>query len=581
MRTRTRCLVPPLVPVVLLLVGCGDGGSAPGLLTDPFCESVLPRVDAFVAEARASRPVPDDPRYGGTVTVGGIAEFEGGMNVLTARSAEGVQQQQFVNLMTLIAYDERFEPRPYLAESWEVADDTSSITFRLRDDVFWHDGERTVAEDVAFTYRLVTDPESDYANANYWDSYVRGDEGLEVVDSLTLRVRLRPHAEFLDPWRTLPILPAHLLGGLPPDSLDGHPFGTRCPVGNGPFVFRAHQDQEYWEFDANPAFPEELGGRPFVDRYVYRVIPEQSTLLAELLTGGIDVYIQLHPDQAQRVIDDPGTELIRFTGRAYTFVSWNARVPRLSDPRVRRAFTMALDRESLVDGILLGYGEVARASVPPFHWAYDSELPGLPYDPAAARALLAEAGWVNRDDDPWLENAAGEELEFTVKYNDGAGVRADVAQVMQAQLGELGVRVLPQAMEMTSLIAMVVDDEQRQAVEGRSPVEAVVLGWTVDFRLDDIDLFHSDRIDGRWAWTGTRNPEMDRLILALQRVTDRSQALALWREYQEALVEEQPYTFLFYQDRTTGVRNRMRAVEMDARGEWQNLRSWYLDPASR
>ncbi|NIT97962.1 MAG: hypothetical protein GWN73_32675, partial [Actinobacteria bacterium] len=88
-----------------------------------------------------------------------------------------------------------------------------------------------------------------------------------------------------------------------PEELKQHPYGTQCPVGNGPFVFFSHDAQDRWIFEANPAFPEALGGRPFLDRYIYRVIPEQTTLLTELLTQNVDVYLDMLPEQAQRVID--------------------------------------------------------------------------------------------------------------------------------------------------------------------------------------------------------------------------------------------------------------------------------------
>ena len=153
--------------------------------------------------------------------IGGIGEIATGMNVAATSDYLANQHQQFVNLMTLLDYDENLEPRPYLAEAWDVADDGSAITFRIREDVYWHDGERTDANDVAFTYLRLTDPATGFPNAAFWDHYVRGPEGVEVLDDFTVRVRLRPHADFLDVWRTVAILPEHLLGDVPPEALRG------------------------------------------------------------------------------------------------------------------------------------------------------------------------------------------------------------------------------------------------------------------------------------------------------------------------------------------------------------------------
>ena len=116
------------------------------------------------------------------------------------------QHQMFVNLMTLIQYDDALEPVPYLAESWEVSPDLMEITFHLRDDVYWHDGELTTARDVAFTYLRASDPETGYPNMSFFHYYLPGAEGVEVLDDFTVRFHLsRPHAEYLDPWRTAAI----------------------------------------------------------------------------------------------------------------------------------------------------------------------------------------------------------------------------------------------------------------------------------------------------------------------------------------------------------------------------------------
>ncbi len=554
---------------------CG-GGDGAVVSNDPFCRQVLPAVEAYMAEARAAHPTPDDPRYGGTVVLGNIGEIAGGMNAAVTSDYTATQHQQFVNLMTLVDYDEEANPRPYLAESWEVSPDGLSITFRLRSDVFWHDGEQTDAHDVAFTWDVVTDPLTAFPNAAFWDHFVRGPEGVEVIDDFTVRIRLaQVHAEFMDPFRTVAILPEHLLGDVPHDQLQQHPYGTQCPVGNGPFVFSSHAPQDRWVFTANPAFPQGLGGRPFVDRYVFRIIPEQTTLLTELLTENIDIYLSPRPDQARAIEDHPNIDLLNFTFRTYILVGWNARRPQLSDPRVRRAITMGTDRQSIVQAILQGYGTVAHTGVPPFHWAYDPHaLETLAYDPAAARALLDRAGWRDRDGDGIRESADGTRLAISIKYNTGNQQRQDVAEIMQSQLRQIGIEVRPQVVEWATLLQQINTPELRD-------FDGVVMGWVVEFKLTDIDLFHSDRIDQPYAWSGTRNPELDRLLDALSVTVDRDEARALWTEYQNALIQEQPYTFFYFPDRLEGVNRRVRNVEMDARGEWLNIKNWYIDPASR
>ncbi len=543
--------------------------------TSAFCAEVQPKVDSFMAVAEREHPTPDDPRYGGTVSVAGIGELSGGMNAFAGQNAAGNQHQMFVGLMTLIRYDEALEPQPYLARSWEVAPDGSAVTFHLRDDVYWHDGVRTSAYDVAFTYERATDPATAFPNSGYWDYYVKGPEGVEVADSFTVTLHMRPHAQFLDAWRTVAIMPEHLLADVPPAELGQHPIGVECPVGNGPFVFVAHRGQESWTFRANPAFPEGLGGRPFVDRYVYRIIPEQSTLLNELRTGGIDVYVFARPDQAQAIRQEPGAELLTFPSREFVFVGWNTRRPTLADARVRRALAMGVNRREMVAALLQGYGSVANASVPPFHFAYDPDVGGsVHYDPDHARALLDSAGWRDSDGDGVRQNAQGVPLVISIKYNSGNAQREQIAEIMQAQLGEIGVEIQPEVVEFNTLLGQVTDPGSRD-------FDGFVLSWVPEFRVDDSDLFHSERVDQPYQWSGIQSPELDRYLDTLQLVLDPTEATPLWRDYQEALVREQPYMFLYFPDHLDGVSTRLHDVEMDWRGEWLNIKDWWIDPARR
>ena len=143
--------------------------------------------------------MPPSARYGGTAVVGNIGEIPDGMNNHVSQGYTASQHQNFVNLMTLVQYDEDLNPTPYLAESWEVSDDVTEITFHIRDDVYWHDGELTDAYDVAYTFKRAIDPETAFPNTSFWTYYDQGPDGVEVVDSFTVKFLMRPHADFIDP----------------------------------------------------------------------------------------------------------------------------------------------------------------------------------------------------------------------------------------------------------------------------------------------------------------------------------------------------------------------------------------------
>jgi len=208
------------------------------------------------------------------------------------------------------------------------------------------------------------------------------------------------------------------------------------------------------------------------------------------------------------------------------------------------------------------------------HQLHGGVVMELKYDRDAARALLEEAGWTDRDGDGVRENAEGLPLSISVKYNTGNQQRQSIAEIMQAQLAEIGIEVRPQVVEWATLLQQINTPDLRD-------FDGVVIGWVTEFKLDDTDLFHSERIDEPYAWPGTRNPEIDRLLDRLQKVVDREEALPLWAEYQRLVAREQPYTYFYFPDRLDGLNRRLKGVVTDARGEWISIRDWYIDPAAR
>ncbi len=544
----TNFRTAPLLLLALGLAACGGDRSGGTPADDP--------------------DVPEAERFGGTV-VAALGQDISDINPLTSTDNNANQMNMFVLFTPVIRYDEKFEPIPGLARSWELNADTTELTLHLRDDVHWHDGVKTTAYDLKFAYDRARNPETGYANTSFWTHY--GDA--VAADSFTLKVKMEPHAEYLDPWRTFFAVPRHVLQDVPPAQLKSHPFGTRQPLGNGPFRFVSRVAGQSWNFEANPDYPAELGGRPYVDRLVIRVIPDATARLTELLTGRVDYYVQVTPEQTPRLEGSGRARLITFPFRSYVFVGWNQRREFFRDERVRRALTMAINKQGIIDGVMYGHGEVAHSSIPSIFWQHDPGLrPEPAYDPEGAKRLLAEAGWVDRNGDGIVENERGQPFSFTLKTNQGNLERKDITEVIQSDLRRIGVDARPTLVEFGTLI---------DQLNTTRDFDAVVMGWVTEFRQSDTDLMSCDKMDTPYQWIGHCDPETDRLRDSLPRIVDREAAKPLWSRYQQKLAETQPYTFLYFQQRLEGVSNRLRNVHPDARGDFVGVDKWWILPSAR
>lgn len=460
------------------------------------------------------------------------------------------QVQRFALFMTLAQYDRSLRPRPYLARSWTWRDGGRTLDLTLRSDVRWDDGAPTTAADVVFTLDAARDPATGYPRAADLACLA----GARAVDSLTVRLAFcRPQAAFPDVLVDLAILPAHLLAGLPHAALRTAAF-NRHPVGNGPFRFVSHVPNARWVFEANPAFPAALGGIPQIRRLVIVVVDESATKLAGLVTGELDVA-GIEPMHAALVRNDPALTVLDYPILFTYGLVWNTSRPPFDDPRLRRALTMALDRRRIVDAYLYGFGVVADGPVPPWH-PLAVPVPHVPYDRAAAAALLDSLGWT-AGRNGW--RARGDRpLAFTVLTVGSAD--NSLEQMLQADFRAVGVRMTIRQLELGTFLA--------RATGAAHDYDALVTGIPGDLALGYLrGLFDSRLLGGPLQYAQYRNPAVDRAF-------DAGDDGAV----QRIVARDLPITFLYHARGLAGLTRRLHGVRMDLRGELASLERWHLDP---
>jgi peptide/nickel transport system substrate-binding protein len=520
--------------ITLLLAACGGGepaGEGPGTA--------------------------DAPVDGGTAVVATVSDFDA-FNELVSTDYDTNQTMSFMLYTNLVDLDEEMNYEPYLADSFWMSEDGLSLTFRIRDGMQWHDGVPVTADDVVWTYEMSVDDEVAYANRAYFQYVTRAVK----VDDRTVRFEFDTvHSDALMDFTEWSPMPKHLLEDIPPAEMRNAPF-NRQPIGNGPFRFVSWEANQQVVFEANPDFAL---GRPHLDRVVVRVIPEQTTELTELLTGGIDFMRAVPPAEMKRVEESDEVNSITYPARSYTFLAWNLRNPLFESAEVRRALTMGINRQQIVDALLYGYGTVAVSDVMPFQWEFNDELEPWPYDPERAREMLARAGWTDTNGDGIIDKD-GRPFRFTLRTNQGNDLREDIVVIVQNDLKQVGIAVEPRMVEWNTFIT---DLKAKN-------FEAAVSGWSVDFKFNPTDLFSTEAIEGKYNYPSYSNPVADSLMMQALMTLDREEAKPLWIRYSEIIHEDQPYTFLYYLEERLGINNRLRGVTADARGHLVSVAEWWI-----
>lgn len=497
------------------------------------------------------------PVSGDTILQGSSGDATTFLPVLASDSASSEVNELVYN--GLVRYDKNLQYQGELAESWEISPDNLVITFHLRKGVKWHDGAPFTAEDVLFTYQTYIDPQVPTA---YAENYRQVDK-VEILDPLTLRVSYKkPLAQALISWG-VSIMPKHLLAG---QVLTKSPLAA-APVGTGPYRFVEWKRGEKIVLAANPDYFE---GRPHIDRVVFRIIPDESTMFLELKAGGIDM-MGLTPLQYARQTESP--EFIKAFGKyrypafAYTYLGYNLNRPLFQDKRVRQALAHAIDKREIIDGVLLGLGQEATGPYKPGTWPHNPTVRRYDYDPAKARELLAAAGWKDSDGDGIVDQN-GQPFAFTIVTNQGNDQRSKAGEIIQRRFREVGVDVKLRVVEWASFLKEFINPGK---------FDATILGWTVPIDPDGYNVWHSSKTrPGELNFIGFRNAEVDTLLEQGRRTLDQGARKKAYDRLQEILADEQPYTFLYVPDALPVVAARFHGIEPAPAGISHNFIRWHV-----
>lgn len=441
---------------------------------------------------------------------------------------------------TLVKYSDEGDSQIIgdLATTWEASEDGLTWTFNLRDDVLWHDGEPFTAEDVKFTIEGLLDPA---VNAQFRTN-LTGVTGAEVIDDHTVAI----HTEV--PLGSLPLVfayniaiaPAHLLEG---QNLNEIPEFVQQPIGTGPYKVESITHGDQMVLKANEDYFE---GVPSIQTLVYRVIPDVNQIVAQLQTGELDMAEI--PAANRATLEGSGNVSFTSTLETSTFCIYtnNHRFP-FDDATVRRAATHAIDRQVIVDQLLLGEAEIATG---PYSSAFgdffNADLEPIPFDVEAGATLMTEAGF-EQVDGIWSKDGQAVEIELYV--DQGNPVREQLAQVVQQFLQDFGFTVNLQIVEWSVYID--ITSERPGKYDART-------GWR--FTAPDPDKSSEYGTDGTVNHYGYSNPEVDELFDQGRTEVDHEKRVEIYHEIQRLIYDDTAIIWMYYPKSIFAFNSRIQGV---------------------
>jgi len=444
-----------------------------------------------------------------------------------------------------------------------ISRDGKTVTVHLRHGVKWSDGAPLTAADWLFTYHAVLNPANNTKTNYGWAEIASA----QAPNPYTIVIHFKkPTVEALEILSmggdAYPPLPAHLLAKLP--DLNHAAFNS-MPVSSGPFILKRWIRGDSLTFVANPRY---FRGPPKLKKIVWKIIPNPNTLLNQLRAHEIDLYPAVGEDSIDQLSSISGIRVAKRLVAWWQHLAMNTRRPQLADVRVRAAIAEGVDWKHILDTVYHGNGELAVSDIFPQSWAAPN-LPPYPYDPAAARRLLAQAGWRMGRDGVLHKGALAMRLMISATTDNDVNIRAEL--LIQSMLQPLGIAVAVHNYPPNLLFAQngpiysgKYDMEWSQEINGSDP--------------DDSGSWNSHFIPPNGANTSwLRDPIVDATSEAAASTFDQAKRKALYQKEAARIRELNPAVFAFWRENYYGYNSDLKNFEPAAfiADEW-NAWQWQI-----
>ena len=463
---------------------------------------------------------------------------------------------------TLLTYDpDSLELIGHIATSWKISDDGLTITYQMRDDVVFSDGNKLTAHDLVFSYEFAM---TEAIAAPRQRAYYRKIKSVKALTDYSVEfVFIEPYYNSLLMSGTMEIMPKHFYEGylkMPQKYneskgilLGSGPYRLKEPSSWSPDkgVVELVRNERYWGTVSPP-----------YKRLLWKIIENDSATLTTFRNGELDVY-SARPLEYNKLLNDKA--LMR---RAYNFeymppingyfyIGWNQKrkdkATLFSDKRVRQAMTYLTDRKKIIDEVYLGYGELAVSPFNPQSKQHDKKIVPRAYDVDKAKKILKEAGFEDRDGDGVVENTQGQKLEFELVFPNNNEDIKRLVLLLKDLYAKAGIILKPKATEWPVML---------ETTETRD-YDAMMLGWTSVVESDLYQIFHSSQIEDKGDnFVNYKNVKLDKCIDEARSTVDKNKRIPVWHKCEAMLYEDQPYTFLFRRARLTFIDKRFKNLKV-------------------
>jgi peptide/nickel transport system substrate-binding protein len=502
-------------------------------------------------------PIP--PESGGVLTNAMIGEPNNLIAMIAGDSASSAIAGQIFN--ALLKYDQNLGFEGDLADSWTISDDYKKITFNLKQDIKWADDKPFTCEDVLFTWKKVTDPDT---RTPYGSDYQLVSSASCANNHIFIAEYDEPYAPALETWASLHILPEHLLKN---ENINDTYFSLN-PTGTNFYALDEWTTGQQVKLKTNP---NSVHGRPLLEKKITRIIPDLSSQFMELIAGNIDL-MNINPIQYSRVFPSRSElndkiNLYKEMGNGYTYLGFNLKKKPFDDLNIRKAISYAINKEEIINGVLLGLGEEITSPYKPGTYWENRSINKISFDVSKSRELLEKSGYQLNANNIYEKD--GKPLAFEILTNQNKQ-REMTAVLIQRRLQDIGIDVSIRVIEWASFVNRFIKTGE---------FEAVVLGWSLSLDPDQYSIWHSSQDGpGQFNFIGYNNPRVDTLLENGRKELKNEKRKQIYDEFSKIIYDEQPIIYLYAGYGLTAIHKKIKGVKKitPPAGVFHNDYEWYI-----
>lgn len=494
-----------------------------------------------------------------------------------------VAELLYLSLVNFIWDDKKgdLNPKPMLAKKWEWGDDSLSITFELRDDVYWSDGRKFYAGDVVFSYDVYSDPAVQSRLYGTFEDFYTDEQNhidiektFEVIDSFNVKINFKPGSTPTLFETIFHLIPEHVFKNVERQNFYISEEISK-PIIIGPFNLTKWEKNQSVTLTANEnSF---LYNREMVKEIIFKIVPDYNSRITQLKRGEIDLVELVKTEDVAELKKFNHLKIKSQKGREYDYTAWNnidqnvynetgKSVPHklFGSPNVRRALTYAINRKEILDNYMLGYGRLSTGPVSYiFKDAVDDELEPYEYNVNKAKELLSKDGWEDKNRDGILEKG-NVDFKFKLFIPSGNPRRSYAAIIIKNNLKQIGIDVSIETIEQPVLV-----DNMYNKI-----MDAWMIGWYVTIPLDLKFLWYSDIERTPYNFASYQNKEADRILDEISRERNPDRLNNLYKQFQKIIYEDQPVTFMYWVDNIVVYNSRIKNININPLGVIHHCWNW-------